>query len=94
MLGQLERSYSSSLHDQVTAVGHRVVHGLTMSEPLRVAPEVLAAIDKAATFAPLHNPANAQGIRAAQAVFGATPQAGLRAIPAHHIWGTLCQPAS
>ncbi len=61
---------------QVRAVGHRVVHGMHLDRPLRVTDSVLADIRRAAIFAPLHNPANAEGITAAQAVFGErTPQA-------------------
>ncbi len=57
-------------------MGHRVVHGMHLDRPLRVTDGVLADIRRAAIFAPLHNPANAEGITAAQAVFGeSTPQA-------------------
>ena len=57
-------------------MGHRVVHGMHLDRPLEVTDSVLADIRRAAIFAPLHNPANAEGITAAQAVFGeSTPQA-------------------
>ena len=86
VLERLSASMGGGLRDSMAAVGHRVVHGGTLSKSLLVNPAVLAAIDKAAIFAPLHNPANAQGIRAAQALFGAdTPQVSaclLRALPA------------
>ncbi|GAA2753706.1 acetate/propionate family kinase [Amnibacterium kyonggiense] len=51
------------------AVGHRVVHGGDRFDAATVVtPEVERAIDELAALAPLHNPANLQGIRAAQAV--------------------------
>ncbi len=52
------------------AVGHRVVHGGNLySDPVLVTADVLAAIDELSVLAPLHNPVNAQGIKAAQAAF-------------------------
>ena len=83
VLARLSSTYGAGLGGRCAAVGHRVVHGGTLSKSLLVNPTVLAAIDKAAVFAPLHNPANAQGIRAAQALFGeSTPQVSIR-------WGTV-----
>ncbi len=67
---------SARLTAQVRAVGHRVVHGMHLDRPMLVTDDVIADIKRAAIFAPLHNPANAEGITAAQAVFGqSTPQA-------------------
>ena len=60
---------------EVTAVGHRVVHGLEISEPRQLAPDVVDTIKRAAVLAPLHNGAALQGIQAAQEVFPGTPQA-------------------
>jgi acetate kinase len=58
------------LVDDATAprvVGHRVVHGGTrFVQPTVVDDDVLAAIDELAVLAPLHNPANLAGIRAAR----------------------------
>lgn len=49
--------------------GHRVVHGGDLFDAATiVTPEVDQAIEDLAALAPLHNPANLQGIRAAQAV--------------------------
>jgi acetate kinase len=46
------------------AVGHRVVHGgLDYSEPVRVDPGVLAALEKFVPLAPLHQPHNLAPIR-------------------------------
>ena len=51
------------------ACGHRVVHGGQRFDAATVVtPEVEQAIDDLSALAPLHNPANLQGIRAAQAV--------------------------
>ena len=51
------------------ACGHRVVHGgLRFDAATIVTPQVEQAIEDLSALAPLHNPANLQGIRAAQAV--------------------------
>lgn len=56
---------------QPIAVGHRVVHGgAKFSRPVVLDREVIAEIESLSQLAPLHNPANLAGIRAAQAVFG------------------------
>jgi len=50
--------------DELGAVGHRVVHGgEKFSEPVIVDKEVLKEIEKLIPLAPLHNPANLQGIK-------------------------------
>ena len=59
---------------EIEAVGHRVVHGgERFAESALVDGEVLDAIRDAFDLAPLHNPANLQGIRAAQAAFPDVP---------------------
>ena len=59
----------------VEAVGHRVVHGgERFSESALIDAEVVDAIRDAFDLAPLHNPANLQGITAAQALFPGVPQ--------------------
>jgi len=46
------------------AAAHRVVHGGTeLTEPARVTPEVIAAIDRCSALAPLHNPHNLAAIK-------------------------------
>ena len=53
------------------AVGNRVVHGGEIfAESTLVTDEVLKAIEECIDLAPLHNPNNIQGIRAARHVFG------------------------
>jgi acetate kinase len=64
----------SSLAD-LFAVGHRVVHGgERLVRPVVVDAEVEALIADHARYAPLHNPANLAGIRAARAALPHLPQ--------------------
>ncbi len=61
--------------DPPVAVGHRVVHGgKRFFEPTIVTPLVEINIEDLAELAPLHNPANLEGIRAAQKSFPGIPQ--------------------
>ncbi len=56
------------------AVGHRVVHGgERLIAPTRIDDKVEAIIEECARFAPLHNPVNLAGIRAAKEVFPSVP---------------------
>jgi acetate kinase len=67
----------SKLEDfaSVRAVGHRVVHGgETFIAPVRITPEVMLALEANAHLAPLHNPPNIAGIRAAQLALPGVPQ--------------------
>lgn len=57
------------------AVGHRVVHGGTrFSAPTLVTDELIAVVTELIPLAPLHNPANLEGIKVAREVFPDTPQ--------------------
>ncbi len=57
------------------AVGHRVVHGADrFTGPVLIDDEVIAAIEELSRFAPLHNPANLDGIRVARKAFPGVPQ--------------------
>lgn len=60
----------------VDIVGHRVVHGgQTYVEPVHITAEVKAEIGRLSTLAPVHNPANLEGIEVAEHLFGdQTPQ--------------------
>ncbi len=59
----------------LTAVGHRVVHGGDrFSQPAVIDDEVLDAIRECIPLAPLHNPANLDGIRVAMEIFPDLPQ--------------------
>ncbi|MEU5884252.1 acetate kinase [Spirillospora sp. NPDC047279] len=58
----------------VVAVGHRVVHGGDrFSDPVVIDDAVEKAIDELSPLAPLHNPANLEGIRVARGVFPDLP---------------------
>lgn len=57
----------------VRAVGHRVVHGgETFTQPTPITDEVIEFLRKLSSLAPLHNPANLEGVLAARALL---PQA-------------------
>jgi acetate kinase len=59
---------------RIAAVGHRVVHGGEhFSESVVIDEAALGAIEACAALAPLHNPANLVGIRAAQGRFADVP---------------------
>ncbi len=65
----LERGHIRSAAD-ITAVGHRVVHGgERFSHATLLTDEVLGEIEGLKGLAPLHNPVNAEGIRRARQVF-------------------------
>lgn len=60
--------------DALVAIGHRVVHGgARLVEPVVIDDAIEAEIDACSVFAPLHNPINLRGIRAARARFPAVP---------------------
>jgi len=60
---------------EISAVGHRVVHGGEMfSAPTIITDETLAEIDKVSGLAPLHNPPNLMGIRACRRLMPGVPQ--------------------
>jgi len=60
---------------EIDAVGHRVVHGgENFHKPTIVTPEVIAAIEATVPLAPLHNPANLDGIRVSMELFPGVPQ--------------------
>ena len=56
---------------QVSAVGHRVVHGGShYMEPVIINEDVLHELESIVTLAPLHEPHNIAGIKGARAAFG------------------------
>lgn len=64
--------------EQISAVGHRVVHGgekFTCS--VKIDDSVLEAIKEVQHLAPLHNPPNIAGIEAAQSVLPDVPHIGI-----------------
>ena len=58
----------------ITAIGHRVVHGGTdHAAPERLTEVLVAELDRLSPFAPLHQPHNLAGVRAAMAAFAGVP---------------------
>ncbi|NLS90764.1 MAG: acetate kinase [Planctomycetaceae bacterium] len=61
--------------EEIGAVGHRVVHGgEEFTGSVLITPEVIASIERFADLAPLHNPPNLTGIRAAMHELPDVPQ--------------------
>nr|WP_202885840.1 acetate kinase [Kribbella sandramycini] len=59
----------------LTAVGHRVVHGgARFGAPTLIDDDVIAAVTDLVPLAPLHNPANLEGIEVARRLFPNLPQ--------------------
>ncbi len=71
---------------QIEAVGHRVVHGGEyFTRSVLIDAEVLRHLDEIIDLAPLHNPHNLSGIRAAQAALGSgVPQVASFDTAFHH----------
>jgi acetate kinase len=62
-------------HERVVAVGHRIVHGgVDLVQPVRVDDAVVAQMSALIPLAPLHQPHNVAGVRAAQLAFSGVPQ--------------------
>ena len=59
----------------IDIVGHRIVHGGSKFEKsILVTPEVKTAISRMAVLAPLHNPANLEGIEVVERILPDVPQ--------------------
>jgi acetate kinase len=64
--------------NEITAVGHRVVHaGEKYSASVLITEDVMKALDDCTQLAPLHNPPNILGIRACQELMPNTPMVGV-----------------
>ncbi|MDR2548720.1 MAG: acetate kinase [Desulfobulbus sp.] len=60
---------------EIGAIGHRVVHGgEDFSGSMRITDSVIEALERNIPLAPLHNPANLDGIRVAMEIFPHVPQ--------------------
>lgn len=60
--------------DEIQAIGHRIVHGgEQFKESIIITDEVIRGIEEVSDLAPLHNPANLMGIRAAQKIMPGKP---------------------
>lgn len=78
--GQAIRAVLDSLRaafpdNELGAIGHRVVHGgIEFDRPTLVDQDVLTRLEALAPFAPLHQPHNLAGIRAATVAYPGVPQ--------------------
>ena len=70
----LQELKKHGLDSRIGAIGHRVVSaGEEYSESVLIDSKVIDAIERCIPLAPLHNPANLLGIRAAQEIFKGLP---------------------
>ena len=70
----LEELKEHDLQELIVAIGHRVVHGgEKYSASVLIDDTVIECLEECVPLAPLHNPANLTGIRAAQAIFIGLP---------------------
>ncbi len=92
-VGQAGRTYAGAIDEalsalggaRVDAVGHRVVHGgERFHDPALLDDPVLEAIQACVPLAPLHNPANLEGIRAARERLPGVPQVAVFDTAFHH----------
>jgi len=77
ILGKLMHAEGGKRSDEesIGAVGHRVVHGgEAFTGSVLIDDDVIASIEKTAQLAPLHNPPNLTGIRAAMHALPDAPQ--------------------
>ncbi|CAB1209268.1 acetate/propionate family kinase [Acinetobacter bouvetii] len=76
-------------HYNPQAIGHRVVHGGTLTKAELLTPEIIERIRAATPLAPLHNPAHLVGIDATMRLFPELPQVAVfdtafhQTMPAH-----------
>jgi acetate kinase len=63
---------------EIQAVGHRVVHGgEDFASSVMIDDDVIKALENNSNLAPLHNPANITGIKAAEKLLPGVPQVGV-----------------
>ncbi len=64
----------AGLKEKIYAVGHRLVHGGEyFSQPILIDDNVITKVEEISNLAPLHNPANIMGVKAAKAAFSNVP---------------------
>ena len=74
LLTEPRRGVIKDLAD-IDAIGHRVVHGgEDVRRPTLITDELVTVIERNSPLAPLHNPANLDGIRVARELFPGIPQ--------------------
>ncbi|MCP9292703.1 acetate/propionate family kinase [Gracilimonas sediminicola] len=84
LLIEADNDYLQSL-DEIEAVGHRVVHGgETFKDSVLIDEDVEEAIQQAFDIAPLHNPPNLEGIRAAKKHLPNVPHVAVFDTAFHH----------
>ena len=77
LLDALSSGKASALSNksEIAAAGHRIVNGgQEYAQPTIITPEVKAAVQRMAVFAPLHNRVELEGIRLIEEKFGTIPQ--------------------
>ncbi len=84
MSGEVDGAQPGDMFDRIdaalagarpVAIGHRIVHGgPELFHPVEIDPAVMAQLERATAFAPLHGPAALSLIRAAQAHYPDVPQ--------------------
>jgi acetate kinase len=71
--------------EEIALIGHRVVHGGDRYwQPVRITSEVEQAIERLADFAPVHNPANLEGVRACRRLIPHAQQVAVFDTAFHH----------
>lgn len=74
ILDELIKLHIIETYDEITGVGHRVVAGGEIfKDSVLITDKVLQQIENLAEYAPLHNPANAVGIRAFKKILPNVP---------------------
>jgi acetate kinase len=72
-------------YSEITAIGHRIVHGgEKLLEPVFAAPEVIKEVENLIPLAPLHNSAHLMGIEVAYHVFPEAKQVLVMDTSFHH----------
>jgi acetate kinase len=64
----------AGLAEQLTAIGHRVVHGGDLREPLLIDDGAVERLEALSDLAPLHNPPAVEGIRHTRRTYPHLPQ--------------------
>lgn len=70
---------------QIIGVGHRVVHGgEKYYRPVKITPAILKELEKLSELAPLHNPANIEGIKNSMRILKTVPDIAVFDTGFHH----------
>lgn len=74
-LETLKKSKAIESYTKIDAVGHRIVHGgEKYQKPVKIDAKVIKEIENLIELAPLHNPANLEGIHACKKILPKTAQ--------------------